>query len=214
MVLEVSNQLLLLTIHGNHRLASDFQGLPGSIDLLKLGVSICMRCPLDRLLVRFEGKSHPFSKLPDGGLANCVSLAPQRFLELAHRFGRPSQKARLFSFRLQQFLQIGTQGLVLGCDLLPPTTFPADVTSWLRESSHLHFLQSLADCLASDSCLAGHLADSSCASSLSFVRYIQPPLSLIEHSVHPFVLILLRELYHALSLSVREVRLLRIEVRV
>jgi hypothetical protein len=45
-VFEVSNQLLLLTIHGNHRLASGFKGLPGSIDLLKLGVSIRMCCSL------------------------------------------------------------------------------------------------------------------------------------------------------------------------
>ena len=59
-VLEIANQLLLLTIHGNHRLAGCFKGLPCSIDLLKLGVSIGMRCPLDRLLVRLEGKSHPF----------------------------------------------------------------------------------------------------------------------------------------------------------
>jgi hypothetical protein len=36
MVLEVPNQLLLLTIHGNHQLASRFKGLPRAIDLLKL----------------------------------------------------------------------------------------------------------------------------------------------------------------------------------
>jgi hypothetical protein len=60
MVLEVSNQLLLLTIYGNHRIANRFKGLPGAIDLLKLRISISMRCPLDRLLVRFEGKSHSF----------------------------------------------------------------------------------------------------------------------------------------------------------
>src|SRR6266568_4711771 len=130
-----------------------------------------------------------------------MSLALECFLELAHRFGRPSHQALRISFRLQQVLQIGTQGLVLDCDLLPPTTLPADVTSWLIEFSRLQFLQSLADCLASDSCLASHLADPSCASSLGFGRYIQPPLSLIEHSVHHFVLILLSELYHALSLS-------------
>ena len=64
MVLEVSNEFLLLTIHGNHREALRFKGLPGSIDLLKLGVSISMRCPLDRLLVRFEAKSPSLLKAP------------------------------------------------------------------------------------------------------------------------------------------------------
>src|SRR6266700_8430443 len=130
-----------------------------------------------------------------------MSLALECFLELAHRFGRPSHQALRISFRLQQVLQIGTQGLVLDCDLLPPTTLPADVTSWLIEFYRLHFLQSLADCFASDSCLAGHLAYRATASSLGFSRYIQPPLSLIEQSVHHCVLILLREPYHVLSLS-------------
>ena len=104
-------------------------------------------------------------KQPEGGL--------QRLLEFStmshgstHRFGRPSHQALRISFRLQQVLQIGTQGLVLSCDLLPPTTFPTDATSWLREFSCLHFLQSLADRFASDSCLASHLAYPSCASSL------------------------------------------------
>src|SRR6266478_1538074 len=122
-----------------------------------------------------------------------MSLALEGFLELAHRFGRPLHQARLFSFRLQQCLQIGRQGLVLHCGLLPP--------SWLIEFSCLQFLESLADRLARDSCLASHLAGPSCASSLGLCRHIQPPLPLIKHSVHHLVLFLLRKLYHALSLS-------------
>src|SRR6266704_826291 len=200
-VLEISNEFLLLTINGNHRQALGFKGFPGSIDLLKLGGSIGMRCPLDRLLGSFEGTSHPFKALPDGGLANRVSLPLERFFELTHRFGCPAHEARRIPFRLKQILQIGAQGLVLGSDLLAPSTPPADATSWLIEFSRLHFLQSLADCFASDSCLAGHLAYRATASSLGFSRYIQPPLSLIEHSVHHCVLILLREPYHVLSLS-------------
>jgi len=62
-------------------------------------------------------------------------------------------------------------------------------------------LQSLVDRLARDSRLAGHLAYPSWTPSLSLSRYVQPPLSLIEHSVHHLVLILLRVIYHALSLS-------------
>src|SRR5712691_13433603 len=130
-----------------------------------------------------------------------MSLALERFLELAHRFGRPPHQALRIPFRLQQVLQIGTQRLVLGCDLLPPSTLPADATSWLIEVSCLQFLQSLADRLARDSRLAGHLAYPSCPPSLGLSRYIQPPLSLIEHSVHHLVLIVLRVIYHALSLS-------------
>src|SRR5258708_40316576 len=130
-----------------------------------------------------------------------MSLALERFLELAHRFGRPSHQALWISFGLQQFLQIGTQPLILGCDLLPSPTPPADATSWLIELSCLQFLQTLVDRLARDSRLAGHLADPSWTPSLGLSRYVQPPLSLIEHSVHHLILILLRVIYHALILS-------------
>src|SRR5690242_7945084 len=130
-----------------------------------------------------------------------MSLALERFLELAHRFGRPAHQALRISFRLQQVLQIGTQGLVLGGELLPPSPLPADTPPWFVELSCLHFLQSLADRLTRDSCLAGHLADPSGAFSLGLGCYVQPPLPLIEHSVHHLVLIVLRKIYHALSLS-------------
>jgi len=53
-------QLFLLTIHRNHWLARRFKGFPRAIDLLKLGVSVGMHGSLNRLLVRFKGKSHPF----------------------------------------------------------------------------------------------------------------------------------------------------------
>src|SRR5260221_2089985 len=130
-----------------------------------------------------------------------MSLALEGFLELAHRFGRPLHQALRISFRLQQGLQIGRQGLVLHYGLLPPSSFPADPPSWLIAFSCLQCLESLADRLARDSCLASHLAGPSCASSLGLCRHIQPPLPLIKHSVHHLVLILLRKLYHALSLS-------------
>src|ERR1700716_2933089 len=130
-----------------------------------------------------------------------MPLALEGFLELAHRFGRPLHQALRISFRLQQCLQIGKQGLVLGCSLLPPSPFPADATSWLIKLSCLQFLHPLADRLAGDSRLAGPLADPSCPSPLGLGRHIQPPLPLIEQSVYHLVLILLRKIYHALSLS-------------
>src|SRR5436305_5850753 len=59
-VLEISDQLFLLTIDGNHWIPLGFKGFTATIDLLKLGVSVWMRCPLDRLLVGFEGKPKVF----------------------------------------------------------------------------------------------------------------------------------------------------------
>src|SRR6266849_4168860 len=130
-----------------------------------------------------------------------MSLALEGLLELAHRFGRPLHQTLRISFGLQQCLQIGTQGLVLGCRLPPPTTFPADPTAWLIERSCLQFLKPLVDRLARDSCLARYLAYPSGPSPLGLCRHVQPPLPLIERSVHHLVLVFLREIYHALSLS-------------
>lgn len=57
------------------------------------------------------------------------------------------------------------------------------------------------DRLARDCRLAGNLAYPSSTPSLGLGRYVQSPLSLIEHSVHHLVLIVLSVIYHALSLS-------------
>src|SRR6267154_3690024 len=100
-----------------------------------------------------------------------MSLALEGLLELAHRFGRPSHQARPISFRFQQALQIGTQGLILVGGPLPPTTFPAHPTSWLIERSCLHFAHPLTDRLRATWLIPPGLC-----------RHIQPPLSLIEHS--------------------------------
>src|SRR5439155_20537062 len=78
-VLEISHQLFLLTIDGNHWIPLCFKSFPSAIDLLKLGVSVCMRCSLDRLLVGFEGKPKVFYHAADGRLTNRMSLAAERF---------------------------------------------------------------------------------------------------------------------------------------
>lgn len=56
-VLEIPDQLLLLTIDGNDRIALGFKGFAGAIDL-KLGIAVCMRGAQSPLLVGFEGKAH------------------------------------------------------------------------------------------------------------------------------------------------------------
>src|SRR5260370_16901658 len=99
-----------------------------------------------------------------------MSLALEGFLELAHRFGRPLHQALRISFRLQQCLQIGRQGLVLHCPLPPPSSFPTAPPSWLREFSCLQFLPSLAYRLATYSSLSPHPLHPSCSSSLAFCR--------------------------------------------
>src|SRR6266704_1868568 len=84
------------------KLPISFKGFPGAIDLLKLGISVGMYGPLNPLLIRFEGKPHPFDEFPDGGCANRVSLPLERFFELTHRFGRPPHETLRISFRLKQ----------------------------------------------------------------------------------------------------------------
>ena len=56
-VLEISNQFLLLTIDGNHWLTFGFEGLTATVDVLKLGVPVGMRSPLNRLLIGLEAKT-------------------------------------------------------------------------------------------------------------------------------------------------------------
>jgi hypothetical protein len=57
-VLEIPNQLFLLTIDGNDWLPFGFKRFASAIDVLKLGIPIGMRCSLNALLGGFEGKAH------------------------------------------------------------------------------------------------------------------------------------------------------------
>src|SRR5450759_1805998 len=120
---------------------------------------------------------------------------------MGHTLCSPFEQTHRVALGLKQAFQIGQQGLIYGCDLLPPTTIPAYPTSRFIDLSCLQFLQPLVDCLTSDPCLARHSAYPSSPYPLGLCRHIQPPLSLIEHSTHHFVLIFLREIYHSLSLS-------------
>ncbi len=56
-VFEIPDEFFLLTIDGNDRLPLGFKGFARAIDVLKLGIPVCMRGTQSPLLVGFEGKA-------------------------------------------------------------------------------------------------------------------------------------------------------------
>src|SRR5436190_4801806 len=92
-----------------------------------------------------------------------MPLAHEGLPQLAHRLARPSDQVLWISFRFEHLFQIGSQRCVLGWALFPATTLLAYALPWLIERSGLQFSYSFADRFSADSCLAGYLADPSCA---------------------------------------------------
>jgi hypothetical protein len=114
--------------------------------------------------------------------------APLSLLDL---LACPSDQALQISLRLQHRFQIGSQRRVLGCALLSSTTPFADPLSWLVECFGLSFSYPFTDRFSGDSCFAGYLADLSSANPSGLCRYLQPPLPLVEPSLHQLILLFL-----------------------
>jgi hypothetical protein len=136
-VLESADQLFLLTINGNDWLAFGFKSFTGSIDVLKLGIAVGMRCSLKALLGGFEGKA-PLGQHPSNScLPNRIPLTSEGFPQFAHRFACPSDQALWISFRVQHPFQIGSQGGILDDILFPAPTLLAYPLPRLIERSCL-----------------------------------------------------------------------------
>src|SRR5512135_3583024 len=121
---------------------------------------------------RMTGTSQFVSQPTDGGLPNRMPLASERLPQLADRLARPSDPALWITFRVPHLFQIASQRGIRDRPLFPATALLADA------------LPGLIQC----SCLTGDLADPSLTNAPGLARYIQPPLALVEQSLHQLVL--------------------------
>ena len=90
--LEIADQLTLLRVHADHRLASRKRLADGLGDVLELSVAVGMLRTLPRLLVRLQAVPLGLQQPEHRPLHDIVTHLPQRFGELRAALRRPPQR--------------------------------------------------------------------------------------------------------------------------
>src|SRR5262249_31369926 len=123
-----ADQLLLLGVHRDDRLAG-LQGGPDlAVDVLELGVAVRVALALDRLAVGLEAVPRLMEQLGDDAMAGGVPHPPELLGQLADALARPPQ-GRLWvapGHRVDQPLQIGAECRVGFYGPLAAASWPPD----------------------------------------------------------------------------------------
>src|SRR5258708_1552551 len=77
-VLEIPEILLLLGVHGDHRLTPLLEGLHARVDELELGIAVGVRTPLTRLAIGLEAVAQIVQEQGNLLVADPVALPLQR----------------------------------------------------------------------------------------------------------------------------------------
>jgi hypothetical protein len=127
-ILEVSDQLLLLGIHGDDRLVGRLAAADLLIDVPKLGIAIRMLRPFPSLAVGLQAVAGPGQEFGHQLPADRVAHPLERGGQLPNALGRPVQwRLRIArGGRLHQPLQISPQGRVF---VRRPLASPAGATA-------------------------------------------------------------------------------------
>ncbi len=91
-ILEIADQLLLLRIHRDHRLASSLELFRAGVDELELRIAIGMRFALQSLLVALQAVTHFLEQSTDFLRADRVPRSRQLLGQFARALGRPAQR--------------------------------------------------------------------------------------------------------------------------
>jgi hypothetical protein len=83
-VLELADQLFLLGVHRDHRLARRKRRLCGLVDQLELGVAIGVICTLARLAIGLQAVAERAQQPRDRAIADPMTKPDQARLELAN----------------------------------------------------------------------------------------------------------------------------------
>ena len=109
--LEIADQLTLLRVHADHRLARRDRLADGLVDVLKLRVAVGMLGTLPRLLVRLQAVPLGLQQPQHRPLHDIVTHLPQRFGELRAALRCPPQRRLRIAprHRINEPLQILSQ---------------------------------------------------------------------------------------------------------
>ena len=127
-VLEVADQLLLLGVHRDHRLARGQERFRRRVDVGELGVAIGVAAALARLAVALQAVAQVAQRLRDPLVTDPVPQLTQGHRQLAHALAGPAQR-RLRGparHRLHQPLQVVAHARVGLHDLPAPAARAAD----------------------------------------------------------------------------------------
>src|SRR3989441_9184536 len=181
-VLEVSDQFLLLAIHRDDRITCGFKLLTLLLDVPKLGITVRVAIPLNGFLVRPQREAHRVQPFADSRLSQLMPLLLEGFLQLGYTFCGPSHQAHRIAFGLQQPFQIGLQARIVLLLLFSPSTFPSNPLSWSKLLAYLQLLSSRFNGIFGDLCLSGN--QDNVPALFGFQRQKLPPLLLVEQLAH------------------------------
>src|SRR5688572_9715817 len=180
-ILEVADQLLLLCVHGDHRLLSALKASHQIDDVAELRVPILVLRSFTPLLVGLQAVAQTMQQLCYYRMADRVSHGAQRRGQIADAFQRPPQRRIRISGRrwLHQRVQIREQlGILLG-RWLATTTRPAR-TVRLQVRTALEFAQTALNGRARDPGRALYQGDATVPKRLRLCGGPQPPRPLIQ----------------------------------
>ncbi len=160
-ILEVADQLLLLGIHRDHRVAGGQARLGRRIEVSKLGVTVEMLRPCARLAVGLQTIPPLVQQLRYLLIADAMPLPPQLGGQPAHTLARPAQRRLRIAprARLDQPLQVRPQRGVVRFQRLASTARPAHPPRRRRGHLPAQFLEAQADPLPREPRGPRHRAD-------------------------------------------------------
>ena len=185
-VFEVADQLLLLRVDRDDRLAPVLKVAHTGGDVLKLGVAIRVLGAFARLACSLQAVTGRVEQLTDQLRTDLVPLGLQLGGEAPHTLAGPAQRRLGIAAgrRLHQGLQVPEQRRVLGRSPLAPgprPPHPRRLGDRCSAGVLLHLTNARADGLAGQACGASHSADATVTERPCFCRRPTPPGQLVQH---------------------------------
>jgi len=187
-VLEIADQLLLLGVDRDRRLARRKRRLHLRVDVAELGVAVGMACPFAGLAVGLQAVAERAQRGPDRIVTDAVAERTQPRGQVAQALSRPLERCFRVAAgrRLDQVAQIVEQARVGGGERLAPAARPANPPR-LRRHRIAQLGQASPDRAARNAGDARHRTDAAGSGRLRLGRRKAPPAPLIEHRLERLV---------------------------
>src|SRR3954447_9164246 len=185
-VLEVTAQLFLLRIDGDHRLLDGLELPRLGVDVLELGIAIRMAAAVLGLAVDVAAVAQRLQQLGKARGADLVIHRAQRRRQLVVALRDPPQRPHRIAprRRLQQRLQVRKQRWILGGQLAPTSAGPAHPAAHRDRISQV--LEAAPDGAARDAGGARRRRHAARPGAVRLRGHIQSPRSLIKRRTNGF----------------------------
>ncbi len=187
-VLEVADQLFLLGVDGDGRVACGQRRLCLCVDILELRITIRMLRPLEGLAVGLETEAQLLQQLRDAAGADLVAERLKLGGQLVQALGGPAQRRHRIApgRRVHKALKVGQQRRISLGHRLAPAAMTAHAVLRCRPALTAKLLQRTADRAPSNAGDPGNGGDAARTCATRFSRRQSTPTPLIQERLQRF----------------------------